>query len=145
MQPAMTAWAPCRMKSNGITAPSKASGVTTRLMTGMAKALASGETMETCWNSASSRGVRPSVTTHCACAASRSQFSRATRPLPAYTNKATAPNDSQKPGASTAHGSSTSTASSAQHSTSDIETTRPDHKAAAITASMYSVRCAGTA
>src|SRR5450759_14870 len=47
--------------SIGSTAPSKASGTTTKLTSGIAKVLAMGETSETCWNSASSMGIRPMV------------------------------------------------------------------------------------
>src|SRR3989338_7490067 len=115
------------MASTGTRAPNKVSGTTTRLTTGMAKALASGETMETCWNSASSKGVNPSVTAHWVCAASRSQSARASPPLAAYTITDTAPNDSQKPGDSTAHGSSSTTTNNAQPSTSDTEIFLPHH------------------
>ena len=56
---------------------------------------------------------------------------------------ATAPNDSQNPGHSTAHGSSSTTKPSAAHSTCETLVMRPDQSAAATTVSMYSVRCAG--
>ena len=49
---------------------------------------------------------------------------------------ATAPNDSQNPGASTAHGSIASTTNSAVLSTTEAEVKRPIHNAAATTASM---------
>ncbi len=67
------------------------------------------------------------------------------RPVVTYRMRPTAPNDSQKPGASTAHGSITSTANNAALSTTDAELRRPLHNATATTASMYTVRCAGTA
>ncbi len=92
--------------------------------------------METCWNIASSGGISPSVTANCTLAQLASQCSRPMRPAVTYMITATAPNDSQKPGASTAHGSSTTTTSSAAHRTTDGDSNRPSQSAAAITASM---------
>ena len=65
---------------SGRAAASSASGVTTRLTSGMATALASGETSENCWNSASSAGIMPSVIAHCARTHSASQWPAARRP-----------------------------------------------------------------
>ena len=58
---------------------------------------------------------------------------------------ATAPKDSQNPTDSTAQGSSDTTASAASPSTRDGVVWRSAATAAATTASITSVRCAGTA
>lgn len=116
-------------KGAGSRLPASDKGVTTRLMTGMASALATGETSDTCENSSIVSGTSPTVTTYCVCAPSATAARRrrqrpacggsgaVVRPAVAYSMVATAPNDSQKPGHSTAHGSSSTTAPSARHST----------------------------
>ncbi len=58
---------------------------------------------------------------------------------------ATAPNESQKPGASTAQGSSATIPSAASASTREGEPWRSASTHAATVASIASVRCAGTA
>ena len=52
------------MKSKGSTLPAKASGVTTMLTSGIAMALASGDTSDICWNQTSSSGAKASVIAH---------------------------------------------------------------------------------
>ena len=134
---------------DGSMLPASASGVTTKLISGIATALAIGLTIDTCANSSIVSGTSPSVTTYCVCAPSLSAFhepasgAAPVRPTVANRMMATAPNDSQKPGHSTAHGSSSTTSPSAAHSTCDTLAIRPDHSAAATTVSMYRVRCAG--
>ncbi|GAB7546519.1 hypothetical protein CS8_062040 [Cupriavidus sp. 8B] len=49
----------------GTAAASNAIGVTSRLTSGIAAALASGEITETCWNSSKVSGTSPMVTDHC--------------------------------------------------------------------------------
>ena len=49
---------------HGMTAASSASGVTMKLTTGMATALASGETSENCWKTSSSTGSEAKVAAH---------------------------------------------------------------------------------
>ena len=129
----------CASVSNGSSSgrlPSSASGAMTKLTSGIASALASGETSENCWNRASSAGSMPSVTAHCARPHSSSQCTGPSRPLPIWNSSATAPKDSQKPPASTAHGSSSRTSSSASDSTREPEISRAERRAAATTASM---------
>ena len=98
--------------------------------------------METCENRNSAAGARPSVIAHC----TRSHCP-ATERSPVATKKisATAPNDSQKPGASTAQGSKTSTTASASASVRAGAAMRPEHSASATTVTIQNVRCAGTA
>ena len=57
--------------SIGNTMPTSASGTTANVTTGIASALASGETSETCWKSASVPGTSATVTTASACAPRR--------------------------------------------------------------------------
>ena len=80
MHQAMTSCAASSRKSRGKMVPSRVSGVTTRLISGMASALATGETSETCWNMASNAGTKPSVTAHCTLPHSCSQRGRPMRP-----------------------------------------------------------------
>ena len=131
--------------SSGSAAPSNTSGTTTRLTSGIAMALAIGETSETCWNSPSSSGVRPMAIAHCTLAYSTSQWLRPMRCAVTYRISATAPNDSQKPTEITAHGSGINTPSSAMLSICPSEKLRFIHSAAATAPTMYTVRCAGTA
>ena len=123
-------------------AASSASGVTTAETTGIATALASGPTTDTCANRNSAAGARPSVIAHCTCnhCFVMVWFSFATKNM-----RATAPKDSQKPGASTAQGSKASTTPSASASTRSGAAMRPDHKASATMVTIQNVRCAGTA
>src|SRR6185295_4308704 len=103
------------------------------------------ETIETCWKIASSGGISASVTAICTRVQLVSQCSRPMRPTVTYMITATAPKESQNPGASTAQGSTRITTKSATHSTADADSITPSHKAAATTANMYTVRWAGTA
>jgi hypothetical protein len=151
-------WAPCSSQDDsgaGSTLPARASGVTAKLTRGMAIALASGLISDSWPNSSMDIGTSPSVTAYWVLAADHKAARQpagacapsacaCVRPTPAYRITATAPNESQKPGHSTAHGSSSSTMPSAAHSTCDTFAMRPSQSAAATTDSMYSVRCAGT-
>src|SRR5256714_10347077 len=110
----------------GSTAPASASGVITKLTSGIASALAIGETSDTCWNSTSSRGARPRVTAHCTLAHCASQWGLVVRQVATKKITATAANDSQKPGDSTAQGSSARTMNSAAASTPEALVPRPD-------------------
>src|SRR5947199_8573274 len=102
--------------------PDSASGTIASVTAGMATALASAETSENCWNNASVAGTRPIVTTHCVRVPSdnvrltRSRHDEGglvdNRPQPANSSRPTAPNDSQKPGASDAQGTHVSRATS---------------------------------
>ena len=67
-------------------------------------------------------------------------FSLATKNI-----SATAPKDSQKPAANTAHGSATSTTASARARVRAGDAMRPDQSANATTVTIQKVRCAGTA
>ena len=57
---------------------------------------------------------------------------------------ATAPNDNQKPGPSTAQGSINSTANNAKARIREALTPRPTSNASATAASLKKVRCVGT-
>ena len=62
-QPRM-ACASAAIGHHGMTVASSASGVTMKLTTGMASALASGETSENCWKTSSRIGSEASVAAH---------------------------------------------------------------------------------
>src|SRR3569832_2226793 len=149
---------PSSQSHNGLgkTLPIKASGVTTKLMSGMANALASGLTSDIWPNNRTVKGTSPSVTAYWVLAAARKAGSgirqpasclppteAAMRPTVAYRMIATTPNESQNPGHNTALGSNKNTAANAKHSTCDTLAIRPTQSAQATTDSMYSVRCAG--
>ncbi|MNY42101.1 hypothetical protein D3C86_1769610 [compost metagenome] len=124
----------------------------------MATALARQDTTDTCPNSSSVSGTRPTVTAHCvraapASAAATTALALCHRPsaLACRTGSraarkiaATAPKDSQKPGDITAHGSIITATPAAHASTTDAGGARPLHNASAATASMLTVRIAGT-
>src|SRR5436309_4695162 len=95
----------------------------TKLTSGIASALAIGETSDTCWNSTSSRGARPAVTAHCTLPHCASQWALAVRPVATKKITATAANESQKPGERTAQGSSARTMKSAAASTREAHFT----------------------
>jgi len=61
----MTQCAASRSTGSGRNAPAMVSGTTARLTTGMANALARGETSDTCWKSATIIGIIASVTASC--------------------------------------------------------------------------------
>jgi hypothetical protein len=121
----------------------------TKLTSGIASALASGETSENCWNISSSSGSVPRVTAHCVApqlATTRRQpRPTSSRAVPTKKSRPTATKDNQKPGASTAQGSISSTSNSASSRLRLAPRLRPDHSASATTLSMYKVRCVGTA
>jgi hypothetical protein len=115
-----------------------------KLTTGIASALARGDISDTCWNSASMGGSRPSVTAHWVRADAASQCPGPSRWQPTKSSRATAPKESQNPGETTAQGSMVSTIASAQASTVLALPGRPSQSPSAPTLSMYRVRCAGT-
>ncbi|OIQ64210.1 hypothetical protein GALL_542400 [mine drainage metagenome] len=121
------------------------------MTSGIAAALASGDTHATCWKNATVSGASATPTANCARVASRSQRGQGdggasrVRDAAEATNKAaTAPNDSQKPACSKAHGSHDSTATSAHAIVSRQSARRPRRCASATAASISSARCAGT-
>src|SRR5258706_4342182 len=136
MQNAMTRCAAWAIQSSGSTDAASASGTTIRLTSGIAKALATGDTSDTCWNMASRNGTSASVTAHWVCAQTRNQPFLPIRDPPANMMTATAPKESQKPGAITAIGSSTTTSAAAAARTVVDLAVQPDQSAAATTASM---------
>ena len=69
-------------KSQGNTSDASVNGTTMKVTTGIATALATGETSETCWNSISISGTRPSVIAHCARAAAPRVDPAPMRPTP---------------------------------------------------------------
>lgn len=143
---------------SGNAVPISASGVVTKLTTGIASALATADTTETCWNSSKVNGSRPNVTASWTRAAprrprqartgqaGRRPSSRASAATIRAARKmtATAPNDSQPPADMTAHGSTSATKAAAQHSDRLTGTLRSASRATATVASISSVRCAGT-
>src|SRR3569833_927417 len=130
--------------SGGTTTPSKASGVTSQLTTGMATALASGEINDTCWNSNSRAGASASVTAPYTVTQARSLSVCPSRPKVAHRFAAMAPNDSQKPTNKTAHGSISKTTNRAHVRAENGRGSRRPQTASASTPSMNRVRCAGT-
>ena len=134
-------------------------GATPRVTTGIARALASGESTAICWKNSRVSGNSATVATHCVrlasrrCAqAPRGQDGRSPsafrasgrRRSPATNNMPTAMNDSQNPACRTAHGSHSSTAVSASAITSRQSARRPRWRRISTTASINRVRCAGT-
>jgi hypothetical protein len=99
------------MKSSGGNAASSVSGTIIRLTSGMALALAIGETGDTCWNITSNGGIRPRVIAHRTRAQLVSQCILPMRATVTSMMIAIAPKDSRELGESTAQGSSTTTAS----------------------------------
>ena len=142
--------------------PSRASGVTPSVTTGMATRLASRPTSETCWKKTSVSGVRPSVATTWvrsparaaassranrlgrAVAASPSSTSMAGRAIVDASRRPTAAKESQKPGCVRAQGSSRVTTTAAARSTSGQGQRRPAPCSRQTAASIQIVRCAGT-
>jgi hypothetical protein len=129
--------------------PASASGVTTSVVHGMATTLAAKPTSDTCPNSSSVSGVIANVITHCSRSMERNRApALIPRALPAIgsvaNSTATATKLSQKPGCSSAHGSSARTTAQASSHTCGHGQRRPDRRKSATTASMHTVRCAGT-
>ena len=139
------------MASNPV---ASASGVTTKVIAGIAMALASGELADACWKRKASTGSMARVISHCRRAAATNR-SRSRVPLvvpfgirvalaPAPSNTATAPNDSQNPVAIGAQGSATITSAAAAQTmrvgASGVRSPMPK----AATASIRKVRRAGT-
>src|SRR6478672_8176087 len=89
--------------------------------------------------------MSPSVTAHWVRVQSESQCVLPIRPAETSMITAIAPNDSQKPGDNIAQGSTTVTTSNAQVKITVPEVKRPNHRATATTASIYTVRWLGTA
>src|SRR5262245_24540168 len=110
----------------------------------MASALASGDTSETWLNSTSSNGTSPSVMAHWMRTQSASQPARRSRPVPTYKIRATAPKDSQKPADWIAQGSMATTANRAAARNQAADVALPLINAIATTASISTVRWAGT-
>ena len=140
--PAISHAAACH--SGGTITPSSANGVTSQLTSGMAMALASGETSDACWNSKSKAGASASVTAACTVTQPRSLSGSARRPNVVHRIAAMAPNDSQKPADNTAHGSISNTANKAHTRAEKGRGSRRPQNASASTPSMNRVRCAGT-
>jgi hypothetical protein len=117
--------------SGGSSVPSRASGVTSSVISGIATRLATKPTSDICWKKTSVSGARPTVATACERRPPRMAWMQA--PMHRRTGREsravrmhrlrghqqpTATNDSQKPGCSSAHGSITATTAAAASSTS---------------------------
>ena len=130
--------------------PSSASGVISSVTSGMATRLASTPTRLNCWKNTSDSGARPSVATAWArrWAASSPLAPRPGAGAPAIgslaISSATAVNDNQKPGCSSAQGSTAVTTTAAASSTSAQGQRQPALRKATATASISTVRWAGT-
>ena len=140
--------------------PSKASGVINKVTSGMATRLARNPTTDTCWKNSIDNGARPTVAMSCVRKPLRtvahkrnahggSPPAAAGRMGPQATgsdaiSKPTAMNDSQNPGCSSAHGSSAVTTTAAASSTAGTGQRRPRLRRPTTTASIHTVRCAGT-
>jgi hypothetical protein len=123
----------CSSASTGSTAAASASGVITPETSGMASALASGPDTDTCANRNNAAGASPTVIAHCTRTHCRQRGSAWVQPALTWKISATAPNESQNPGCSTAQGSSRHTTASARASVRAGEAMRPDHRASATT------------
>ena len=140
--------------SGGINTPSKASGVTAKVTSGMATMLATKPTSEICWKNSRLKGARPTVATACVRSApamvcqarSRHPSGNAARADTGSeaTSSATATNDNQKPGCSSAQGSSIVTASAAPSSTACKGQRAPVLRNSTTMPIIHTVRCAGT-
>lgn len=131
--------------STGSAAPSSASGVMTKLISGMASRLASNPTTDSCAKQIRLSGARPAVAMSWVRSAAR-RWARqpAAGGRPAAISRPTAPNDSQKSGCSSAQGSTAVTMTAAASSTSGQGQRSPSVRSAATVASISTVRCAGT-
>ena len=130
--------------------PSITSGVTTMVTQGMASRLASSPTNDTWPNNTSTNGVSAQVTSHCSRHSPRAQrpgctpWARGSAPGPPAYNTPTATKLSQKPACSKAQGSTATTAAPASSHTSGQGQRRPPRRSSKTTASISTVRCAGT-
>lgn len=136
-------------QSGGATAPSIASGVTTSVTQGIATALASRPTTDTCWKSNRLSGVSASVITHCSrkkasSRADRPAASSAGRMKPVANRMPTATKLSQKPACISAHGSTATTTAAISSQTWGHGQRRPVSRSSAAVASIHTVRCEGT-
>ena len=143
-----------RSHNGGASTPSIAKGVTTNVTHGIASALASKPTRETCWNSNKVSGVSASVMVHCSrkCRA-RLAPRRAARvaavPLwgssaPVANSTPTATKLSQKPACIKAHGSTAITTAQALNQCAGHGQRRPVRRSKATVASIHTVRWEGT-
>ena len=144
MQIAKTKCAVCKIKSIGMILPKIDNGTTSRLMTGIANALAIGEIIETWPNMAMSKGSKPRVIAHCVLIAVFNVDTGFKRPTVINAISATAPNESQNPGAITAQGSTITTTNKAIASVREIAKFRPKNNVNAKVVSINNVRCVGT-
>ena len=137
----------------GTSAASNASGVTIKVTQGIATRLASKPTMETCPNSSKPSGASASEISHCsrqsAASFDKNRFvallsSVGAAPASVASSTPTATKLSQKPACHSAHGSATTTTASASSQTHGHGQRTPHHCSRATTASMHTVRCAGS-
>ena len=110
----------------------------------MAHRLTTAETSDTLPKLPMSTGTRPSVTASCTRRYPRNAAGRLRYPDVAYRIAATAPNDSQNPGASSASGSSNTTAPAQAASPSASPMRRRMRNAAVASTIMIIVRWVGT-
>ncbi len=141
--------APAHGHSSGSTMPAKVNGTTTSVTSGIATRLAAKPTKDTCWKNSRLSGARPTLATTWVRSPARSRSRQPLRrraPTPGSTtiSSATATNDSQKPGCSSAHGSASVTTTAAANSTSTAGQRRAPLRSSATVTSIHTVRCAGT-
>ena len=133
-----------RSHGHGSSAASKANGVSSSDTSGVPSALASGDTNGSWPKNSASGSVDASVTSNCTCSAVCHLPPGARRPATITISAATSPNDSQKPGASTANGSSSNTSVSAASQICNGDSPRWLASARAATSSIHRLRCVGT-
>ena len=133
----------------GHKAPSRASGVTTKVTQGMAARLASSPDSDSWPNSIRPSGASASEMRHCSPHKASARAGSEGRSAPCMrasvaSSTPTATKLSQKPACHRAQGSSTTTTASARHHTAGQGQRSPAPRNAATLASMQTVRCAGS-
>ncbi|MDT4846317.1 hypothetical protein FQZ97_803330 [compost metagenome] len=116
---------------------------------GIASALATSPTADTCWNSSRLSGVSASVIVHCSRKKRPRRVSALTLPSPGTAvaeanSTATATKLSQKPACSSAQGSAATTTAAVSSQTCGHGQRRPVRRNSATAASIQTVRCEGT-
>ena len=129
--------------------PNIASGVTTSVTHGIATALASRPTSDTCWNSSRLSGASASVMTHCSRKKPSRRDEAPARGSPGTdasvaNSTPTATKLSQKPACISAHGSSATTTAAVSSHTCGHGQRLPVSRSTATVASIHTVRCEGT-
>ena len=147
--------APATSHSGGTSTPNMAKGVTSKVTQGMASRLAKNDTHDTCPNHTKVMGTKATVIKLCSRNNCRHQAQQRSRQRAGLCDRckgsslpikiATATKLSQKPACNNAQGSQHTTANIAQAHTTGQGQRRTPQRKATTTASIRTVRCAGTA